>query len=65
MIHDIELEKMKKDAVATCELKLKCCLKGHDHVVNSTVVDNFKLIEMITELQNFRKKSGPFEGINE
>lgn len=65
MIYTERLKSLRDSAKRTCELKLQTALKGHDHVVNSHVIDNFELIEMTSELLNFREKYGEFEGIKE
>ena len=63
MIDCDELVSMRNNALATVKLKIDCAAKGHDHIQNRTVICNFKLIEMTSELLNFRRKFGEFEGI--
>lgn len=65
MLSNETLKFLKEDAIRSCELKIEAAKRGHDHIVNLTTICNFKIIEMTSELLNFRKKYGEFEGIKE
>lgn len=63
MIPTDKLKAMRNRCIGDIDLKVKAAKKGHDHIVNSQSIDNFTLLEMTSELLNFRKKFGDFEGI--
>lgn len=63
MIYTNEIERMREDAKSTINLAVKCAEKGHNHVLQSHSISSIKLLELTSELLNFRKKFGEFEGI--
>lgn len=65
MLHKDEIIKMRNDAKSTIELAIKCAEKGHNHIVQNHSISSIKLLELTSELLNFRNKFGEFEGIKE
>jgi len=63
MISTEELKKYQKDCLGTIKIKTENALKGHDHIVLSHTINAFKLLELTSELLNFREKYGEYEGI--
>lgn len=63
MIYTDEIKRMRDDAESTINLSIKCAKKGHNHILQSHTISSIKLLELTSELLNFRKKFGEFEGI--
>ncbi|MEN6386411.1 MAG: hypothetical protein ABFD79_14630 [Phycisphaerales bacterium] len=63
MIDKERLERLNKDSESTIKLAIECAKKGHNHVVQSHTISSIELLELTSELLNFRKKFGEFEGI--
>lgn len=63
MIYTDQLKSMRKDCITSIELKLEGAKNGHGHTVLNRTVGCFDLLEITSELLNFREKYGEFSGI--
>jgi hypothetical protein len=63
MIGKEHLEKLNKDSENTIKLAIECAKKGHNHVGQRHTISSIELLELTSELLNFREKFGEFEGI--
>lgn len=65
MIYTDQLKSWRDKAITSVEIKLEGAKKGHGHSVLNEVISSFDLIEMTSELLNFREKYGEYEGIKD
>lgn len=65
MIDEAQLSAMIRDAETSINLRLEGAKKGHASATTTHVITSFELIEMCSEILNFRKKFGKYEGIRE
>lgn len=65
MIYKDRLEKIRNEAIGSIETKLNGAKKGHGWCVINETLCSFDVVEMTSELLNFRKKYGEYEGIKD
>jgi len=64
MIYEDDLKRIRDECISTLELSIKCAKQGHNHISDNVNIKPIVLLEIISELLNFREKDD-FGGIKD